>query len=434
MRERALSVRAYACGSYADGPAYVFLHGAGFSGLSFGPLCKRLRGDAFCLALDLRRHGGTEELEGTGEILARDRELALRAEEAERDASGGTEAAGPSASASRAPQASPADLLSSSSSPRSPSPLLDSGMGGMGGPSDSGSPLSVHTLVADLAAAIPKILSAYRPGAQEHSVVLFGHSLGGALACHLTAALGRGLSEGAPGPDEPSCSLRVLCLCLIDVTEVTATRALPHMASVLGKRPAAFPSRAAFLDWVVQSGTLRNREIARFSAQGMLGRGPGVRLNAELMGSRPHWAGWFRGMNCEFLQEFKGHKLLLIGGMEKLDAEHEVAHMQGRLCVEVVPGANHNLHEDNPDQAAFLISRYLRRMYLTRHLLGKTFDWRSRRPEELEREFGEIAASGRPWAGAREAGESPEGDTSGGGAGAVQGPCGLTSRGGEAVK
>jgi len=376
VRERALSVRVYTCGSYALEPAYVFIHGAGFSGLSFGPLCKRLRGDAFCVALDLRCHGGTEEMEGTEDVLARDREAAAQSD---------------------------AESAAQPPGPQSPPQSLSEG--------DSSSHLSVHTLVADLIASLPVILESFHPGAQEHRVVLFGHSLGGALACHLADALEKANSLSPAGSaDKDALPLarpivHVDGLCLIDVTEKTATGALPHMASVLARRPASFSSRSAFLDWVVQSRTLCNREIARFSAQGMLGPGPEVRLNSTLVASRPHWAGWFRGMNREFLETFKGSKLLLIGSMEKLDAEHEVAHMQGKLCVEVVPGANHNLHEDNPDQTAFLISRYFRRMYLTHQLLDKEFNWRSRWPEEMEREMPEIITSGRPWRGWKEMGE-----------------------------
>jgi protein phosphatase methylesterase 1 len=83
----------------------------------------------------------------------------------------------------------------------------------------------VQTLSEDVAGVLTSLY-----GDNEHSrppVVVVGHSMGGALAAHLAAA-----------PQLPG----VAAVVVIDVVEGTAMASLPHMKSVLERRPKAFGS------------------------------------------------------------------------------------------------------------------------------------------------------------------------------------------------
>lgn len=309
----------YTKGVYDKGPAYIFVHGAGFSGLSYGPLIKRMQNEAFCAAVDLRGHGLSQYRDGR-----------------------------------RVP----------------------------------GTEFTVTKFNHDLIILIPFMLDLFRaeattdlPANSDHTVVLFGHSLGGALVCHIA------------NPLTQSGRIKIPCIVIIDISETVATMAIPNMQTILNKKPRRFSSKKAYVDWLLKTHILVNRASAEFSADGTLDANGNV--IADLWSTNELWADWFKGMNREFISDFHGYRLLLISTMDKLDREHEISHMQGQLSIEVIPNGVHNLHEDDPDLSAFYVIRFLRRMYLTKHLLGIVFDYRVKVSNDEPLSMEEIRALGQ---------------------------------------
>lgn len=299
-------INVYTKGVFDDIPLMFFVHGAGFSGLSFGPLVKRVYTEGFCAALDLRGHGLTVNEDGT-----------------------------------TAP----------------------------------GESMTIENFVADCKVVIDHLFThVYKPtntDAQKKSILLCGHSLGGGIVARLSVEL----------QDHYDVQL----CCLIDINETVAIGAIPNMMSVLRKKPLMFSSEDALVSWMLSSHTLSSKPAALFQAPGLI-YGPqhpkSGRVIADLINSNDNWRNWFIGLNDNFLGKFSGYKLLFIGGMEKLDKETEIAHMQGKLSIEVIPNSGHNLHEDDPNTVAFYFIKYLRRMHLSRKLIHKPFDFRKKDPDE----------------------------------------------------
>ena len=299
-------INVYTKGVFDSIPLIFFVHGAGFSGLSFGPLVKRICTEGFCAALDLRGHGLTVSDDGT-----------------------------------TAP----------------------------------GESMTIENFVADCRAVLDHLFThIYKPtntSVQKKSILLCGHSLGGSIAARLAVELQEGYD--------------VQLCCLIDINETVAIGAIPNMMSVLRKKPLTFSSEEALVNWLLSSHTLCSRSSALFQAPGLI-HGPNHPKSggviADLINSNDNWRNWFIGLNDNFLGKYPGYKLLFIGGMEKLDKETEIAHMQGKLSIEVVPNSGHNLHEDDPNTVAFYFIKYLRRMHLSKKLINKPFDFKKKDPDE----------------------------------------------------
>ncbi|KFM80894.1 Protein phosphatase methylesterase 1, partial [Stegodyphus mimosarum] len=90
---------------------------------------------------------------------------------------------------------------------------------------------------------------------EQPSVVLIGHSMGGAIAVHTVY---RNLIPTAIG------------LVVIDVVEGTAMDALQSMQSFLRSRPPSFANLQTAIEWCVRSGQVRNVESAKVSMPGQL--------------------------------------------------------------------------------------------------------------------------------------------------------------------
>ena len=98
-------------------------------------------------------------------------------------------------------------------------------------------------------------------GTKVSSVVLVGHSMGGALAVRVAA---KQLIEDISG------------VVVIDVVEGTAVEALSGMQTVLKSRPKTFPSVEAAIQWACKTGQTRNLEAARVSMPGQVIKSEGV--------------------------------------------------------------------------------------------------------------------------------------------------------------
>lgn len=183
---------------------------------------------------------------------------------------------------------------------------------------------------------------------QKRKIVMVGHSLGGAIATR-TALHFQQFPE-----------ITVSGLIVLDVVEGTALAALPTMKGVLHKRPTSFSSHEAAIQWFLSSGQLNNRESANLSVPAQLVPAPekGFTWRTKLKESEPFWNEWFLGLSEQFLS-FKGHKLLLLAGTDRLDKTLTIAQMQGKFQLQVLNIVGHHVQEDSPEVVASAVHSFL---------------------------------------------------------------------------
>ncbi|GAB0493080.1 hypothetical protein MMPV_004352 [Pyropia vietnamensis] len=225
-------------------------------------------------------------------------------------------------------------------------------------------------------------LAACGEGPPAPSLVVVGHSMGGAIATRVVAS-GRLRS--------------VVGLVVIDVVEGTAVQALPYMSSWLRSRSRSFATVPRAIRYVVNAGHVRRSASARISVppQLMLVHPPGAAAAAggdrvhpggggdsggggsDGAGARPrrrsrwtwrtqldksevYWRGWFVGLSAAFLR-CNVAKVLVLAGVDRLDRELMIAQMQGKFQTVMIPSAGHAVHEDEPEATAGAIAGFLRR-------------------------------------------------------------------------
>lgn len=181
-------------------------------------------------------------------------------------------------------------------------------------------------------------------------VALAGHSLGGALAA-------RAASEGLRHrPPLPLCAVL-----LLEAVEGTAVAGFAHSAAWLRARPTSFASPEEAVAWALSAGMLQSETAARISVPARMrwesALGSWV-WRTDVAQAEPHWCGWFEGLS-ELFSGLPLPKLLVVGGVERLDAALEAAHMQGRFRLEVVPHTGHQLHEDRPEEVVKAFAAFL---------------------------------------------------------------------------
>eukprot|EP00088_Acartia_fossae_P035928 TRINITY_DN3706_c0_g1_i1.p1 TRINITY_DN3706_c0_g1~~TRINITY_DN3706_c0_g1_i1.p1 ORF type:complete len:419 (+),score=81.65 TRINITY_DN3706_c0_g1_i1:34-1290(+) len=239
------------------------------------------------------------------------------------------------------------------------------------------------------------------------SLVLVGHSLGGAVAVSVA-------KEGG-----------IAGLVVIDVVEGTALESLNHMQGFLRSRPQQFRSVSHAIEWCVRSGQARNIESAKVSMPGQIKDAEGrlvssnlddlaaqpkdqiiesaTRLTPEpppdsikeedeessnngsgekaretssadsndapagngpytwaidLSTTEPYWSGWFADLTANFLSA-PSAKLLMLAGVDRLDKDMMVGQMQGKFQMLVLPQVGHAIQEDSPDKVAEAIANFV---------------------------------------------------------------------------
>jgi len=270
--------------------------------------------------------------------------------------------------------------------------------------------LSAERMARDVCRVVRKM----QGPAPAASVILAGHSMGGALAAYVAALEGDDVIAGLVG------------LVVIDVVEGTAMDALASMQSVLRNRPDRFASLAQAVEWNMRSGVVRNVESARVSVPGQLksrvsgkcatadveearaqsaeptakvsrpnaiseeqessqsqnesfkrpeeeqSKISGYTWRTNLAASEQHWPGWFRGLSERFLSA-PTSKLLLLAGVDRLDRELTVGQMQGKFQMQVLPQAGHAVHEDLPDRVADVVAAFAVRNKFAKPVEGGAF-------------------------------------------------------------
>lgn len=255
-------------------------------------------------------------------------------------------------------------------------------------------------LTADqLAKDIGDVIDAITKDAPSSPIILIGHSMGGAIAVH--AAAKQKISN-------------MVGLVVIDVVEGSALDSLHAMRGVLGNRPKSFESIEKANEWCTRTGYVRNLESARVSMIGQLAKQDDIDVNTlpqnkqdistshqinpimeddesaessesssssssatsrfqsysdklkktrfvwriDLTKTSQYWEGWFKGMSSMFLS-VHSPKLLLLAGVDRLDAQMTTAQMQGKFQMQIVARSGHAVHEDAPDKVAKAVATFL---------------------------------------------------------------------------
>jgi len=202
--------------------------------------------------------------------------------------------------------------------------------------------LSIENLTEDM-------VSFYEDVVQHRATVIIGHSMGGALAVHV--------------------SHRTPCigLVVIDVVEGSALEALPSMEVILRGRPGKFKSVDQAIEWAVRTNYIKNLQSAKISMPGQVqDKSPSSEDSTDqiwrinLSETANYWRGWFEGLSEKFLNA-PPVKMLLLAGMDRLDTALTVGQMQGKFQLSVMPTAGHAIHEDEPLKVAELIATFITR-------------------------------------------------------------------------
>lgn len=244
--------------------------------------------------------------------------------------------------------------------------------------------LSAETMARDIGNVVDALYGDLPP-----PIMLIGHSMGGAIAVHTTAA---------------NLVPSLLGLCMIDVVEGTAMDALNSMQNFLRSRPKTFNSLETAIEWSVKSGQIRNLDSARVSMVGQVKQceeatspegskasvegiieeeeededeNGGQSVNKrkkeddtetkkerpytwriELSKTEKYWEGWFKGLSNLFLS-CSIPKQLLLAGVDRLDKDLTIGQMQGKFQMQVLPQCGHAVHEDAPDKVAEAVATFL---------------------------------------------------------------------------
>lgn len=211
--------------------------------------------------------------------------------------------------------------------------------------------LNIDTLIQDSLKVFDHVDKLF----PNHTIVIIGHSMGGAVATRATEIA---LSS-------ESLAKRIFGLIVIDVVEGTALEALPFMENIVKNRPAIFKDPQSAIQWAYRSGTVKDVTSARVSIPPQLlqreNKEKGVTeyvWKVDLMASQEHWVGWFKGLTPSFLN-VRVPKILLLAGAERMDKELTIAHMQGRFRLKVVYDVGHSVQEDNWKETAKICYEFL---------------------------------------------------------------------------
>ncbi|XP_025409372.1 protein phosphatase methylesterase 1 [Sipha flava] len=258
--------------------------------------------------------------------------------------------------------------------------------------------LSMATFTNDVISLLRKLYPDKMP-----SIVLMGHSLGGAIAVNVAS-----MAES---------DLPIIGLVVIDVVEGSAMESLASMQSFLRSRPKSFKSLKDAISWGMGNGHIKNEESARVSIPGQIKNVTTGKLGTDeiedplintqeltepidqtqyssidsikedeeefgpssfsiekplgnytwridLCKTEKHWPGWFQGLSKKFLS-IHAQKLLLLANIDRMDKDLTVGQMQGKFEMQVLARVGHAVQEDDPDKVASILSNFLVRNKFT---------------------------------------------------------------------
>jgi len=77
-----------------------------------------------------------------------------------------------------------------------------------------------------------------------------------------------------------------------------------------------------------------------------------------------YWPGWFEGLSKKFLS-CEPPKVLILAGHDRLDKDLTIGQMQGKFQMNLLPQCGHAVHEDVPDKVAEILSNFMLRHRVT---------------------------------------------------------------------
>ena len=183
----------------------------------------------------------------------------------------------------------------------------------------------------------------------ESSVIICGHSLGGALAAKLTYNI---IHPDDTNKDFGFDTNQIKGLFVIDVAEGSALSALPYMEQIVESRPKSFESIQEAIKWGIMSGQVKQLESARITMPDLIIKeGNKYVWRTDLLGSKDNWKEWFEGMNKCFLN-CDIPKTLVIASNDRMDKELTIAQMQGKFKLASLYDVGHTIQEDAPKNLA----------------------------------------------------------------------------------
>ncbi|KAG2372835.1 hypothetical protein C9374_013115 [Naegleria lovaniensis] len=226
--------------------------------------------------------------------------------------------------------------------------------------------LSIETLVDDVTSVLQKVYQG-----KKRDFVLIGHSLGGAIAVRVAAKMDKIEDEQKKAGLQVNSIMTVRGVIVIDMVEGSALSSLPNTKRFLESRPKKFKTMEAAIKWSVQNGVVNNIQSACISIPSQL-QAISDEDHSEIMyykwrtaleHSEQYWTDWFTNMSKLFLS-VRGVKLLMITSTDILDKELTIAQMQGKFQMKVLNRTGHCIQEDDPSHTAEVLFSFLSRFRL----------------------------------------------------------------------
>ncbi len=182
----------------------------------------------------------------------------------------------------------------------------------------------------------------------KNSLLMFGHSLGGAILTNAITEIR---------------DLDIKGLGMFDIVEDTAIHALDSMGIYLQNLPRNFDTISDAIDWHMKSGHVRNKESALISVPSYFykdSESGTYKWIADLNKTSSFWHDWFIGLSKNFVNA-PTSKLLILAGTDNLDKELMIGQMQGKYQLVVFQDSGHFIQEDAPTKTAITIIDFWKR-------------------------------------------------------------------------
>lgn len=182
----------------------------------------------------------------------------------------------------------------------------------------------------------------------KRSLIVVGHSLGGAILTNAVPQLG---------------DLDIKGLGMFDIVEDTAIHSLGCMEAYLNNLPKSFGTISDAINWHLKTGHLRNKESAEISVPSYFYENETTgtfEWIADLHKTENYWHDWFVGLSKNFVNA-PTSKLLILAGTDNLDKELMIGQMQGKYQLVVFQDSGHFIQEDTPLKTAITLIDFWKR-------------------------------------------------------------------------
>jgi protein phosphatase methylesterase 1 len=150
--------------------------------------------------------------------------------------------------------------------------------------------MSIDVLLKECMKALQYVVNKY----DDASIIICGHSLGGALS----AKLGYQVLHPEEGKETDFDSKQIVGVFVIDVAEGSALSALPFMEQIVESRPTSFKNMHEVIKFGVTSGQVKKLSSARLTMPDLVTEKDGEYVwKTDLLASKDYWRDWFTGMN-----------------------------------------------------------------------------------------------------------------------------------------